>query len=125
MKALVIDDEEDVRNMVVLSLGRVGGMEVAEAGGGEEGVELARTFQPDVILLDVMMPGMDGPATLHRLRENEATRSIPVMFLTAKALTSDVQRLSQLGAAAVIVKPFNPMTLPGEVLDVLDLIEPD
>ncbi len=111
MKVLVIDDDEDVRYVAQVSLGRVGGMTVFVASTGEEGLALARNERPDFILLDVMMPGMDGAATFQALRAEPETAAIPIVFLTAKAAASDVRRLEDLGAKAVILKPFDPMTL--------------
>lgn len=120
MKVLLVDDEEDVREIARLSLGRVGGLDVCEASSGPEAVQRAAQEKPDFILLDMMMPGMDGPATLQALRANPGTASIPIVFLTAKALPLEVERLRQLGAAGVITKPFDPMTLAREARRVLD-----
>jgi CheY-like chemotaxis protein len=120
VRALVIDDEEDVRFVARVSLGRVGGMTVIEASSGDEGVVRARAEQPDFILLDMMMPGMDGAATFRALRADERTARIPIVFLTAKAMTSEVQRLHALGAKGVILKPFNPMTLAADIRTILD-----
>lgn len=119
MKALVIDDEEDVRFVAEVSLGRVGGMTVAVASSGAEGILVARREQPDFILLDMMMPGMDGAATFRALRESPETASIPVVFLTAKAMASEVRRLEELGAKAVILKPFDPMSLAADIRSIL------
>ena len=119
MKVLIVDDEEDVRFVAQMSLERVGGMTVVQASNGEEGIARARTERPDFILLDMMMPGMDGAATFGRLRATMETAAIPVVFLTAKAMASDVQRLKALGAKGVVLKPFDPMTLPSEVTDIL------
>ncbi len=119
MKALIIDDEDDVRQVVRLSLGRVGGMDVADASSGAAGVALAASSNPDFILLDLMMPEMDGVETLGRLRDDARTASIPVIFLTAKALPSEIERLRNLGALDVVVKPFNPMTLADELRTIL------
>jgi CheY-like chemotaxis protein len=121
MKALVIDDEEDIRMVAHLSLGRVGGMTVIEARSGEEGIARARTEHPDFILLDMMMPGMDGAATFEALQAAPETASIPVVFMTAKAMLSEVDRLKRLGARGVILKPFNPMSLAGDVRAILGL----
>ena len=115
MKVLVIDDEPDIRKIAKLSLSRVGGMQVVEAASGPDGVRLAEAERPDAILLDVMMPGMDGPATLAMLKAGEATSKIPVLFLTAKAMSSELERLKALGAVAVLTKPFDPMKLPHEL----------
>ena len=119
MKVLIVDDEVDIRRVARLSLTRLGGMEVLEAGSGTEAVEQARTGAPDAILLDVMMPGMDGPAVLLALRADPLTERIPVVFLTAKAMTSEVERLQGLGAVGVLTKPFDPVTLPRDLRAVL------
>lgn len=111
MKVLIVDDEPDIRRIARLSLSRVGGMEVLEASNGAEGLVRAKEERPDAVLLDVMMPAMDGPTTLARLREDPATAGIPVVFLTAKAIAAEVDRLKSLGAAGVLTKPFDPMTL--------------
>ena len=115
MKVLIIDDEDDIRRIACLSLSRVGKMEVVDASGGPEGVKKAASERPDAILLDVMMPGLDGPATLSALRSNPATAGIPVVFLTAKAMASEIERLLGLGARGVLTKPFDPMSLPQEL----------
>lgn len=112
---LVVDDEPDIRMISELALQSIGGWETVVAGGGQEALEAAAMHQPDVILLDVMMPGMDGPTTLLKLRENEATANIPVIFLTARTQRRDVDRYLGLGAIAVIGKPFDPMTLAEEI----------
>jgi CheY-like chemotaxis protein len=111
----VIDDEPDIRRVASLSLARVGKMEVVDANGGLEGVRKALTEKPDAILLDVMMPGLDGPATLAALRSNPATAQIPVVFLTAKVMASEIQRLMSLGVHGVLTKPFDPMALPAQL----------
>jgi CheY-like chemotaxis protein len=120
MKVLVIDDEPDVRYVARLSLTRVGGMTVVEASSGEEGLERARSERPDCILLDVMMPGMGGAATLHALRNGEETSAIPVVFLTARVTAADIEHLSGLGARGVMVKPFNPLTLADDLTAMLN-----
>ena len=116
MKVLIIDDEADIRRIARLSLTRVGKMDVVEADGGEAGLREAAAQKPDVILLDVMMPAMDGPATLAALKADPATSSIPVLFLTARALGSEVERLRALGALGVLTKPFDPIALPALVV---------
>ncbi|MDQ3282174.1 MAG: response regulator [Acidobacteriota bacterium] len=119
-RVLVIDDEEDVRFVAQLSLGRVGEMSVIEASSGREGIALARIERPDFILLDMMMPEMDGAATFRALRDDAETASIPVVFLTAKAMASEVQRLIELGAKGVVLKPFDPMTLARDLTAILE-----
>ncbi len=119
MKILMIDDEADIRLIARVSLSRVGGMEVIEADNGAEGVQRAAQEKPDAILLDVMMPLMDGAATLSALRANAATAAIPVIFLTAKVLRSEIERLQALGVAGVLTKPFDPLTLPDQLRRIL------
>lgn len=112
---LIIDDEADIRRVARLSLARIGGMDVSDAANGLEGIERAAAEEPDAILLDVMMPGLDGPATLHALRADPRTAAIPVVFLTAKAMPDEVARLLAMGVRGVLNKPFDPMTLPAEL----------
>jgi two-component system OmpR family response regulator len=119
VKVLIIDDEDDIRRIARLSLSRVGGMEVRDASSGPDGVRKAMEEVPDVILLDVMMPGLDGPRTLSALLSRPETAKIPVVFLTAKALPSELERLKSLGAAGVLTKPFDPMTLPARLREIL------
>ena len=115
MKVLIIDDDADIRLIAGLSLGRVGGMDVIDAASGVEGVRKAQEEKPDVILLDMMMPAMDGLETLAALRSQPATAMTPVIFLTAKAVGAEVERMRALGAAGVLIKPFDPRTLSGDV----------
>ena len=119
-KILMIDDEEDIRTVARMSLEAVGGFEVLLAASGEEGVEMAAREGPDAILLDVMMPGLDGPSTFRRLRERDGCSEIPVIFLTAKAQRAEVERLKELGPVGVLTKPFDPMKLPDEVRALLE-----
>lgn len=119
MKVLVIDDEDDIRRVARIALGRVGGMEVVDTGRSEEATDLAARETPDAILLDVMMPGLDGPGTLAALRADARTAAIPVVFLTAKAMPVEIQRLRALGAAGVLTKPFDPMTLAAALRGIL------
>jgi CheY-like chemotaxis protein len=120
MRVLLVDDEADIRRIAALSLSRVGGMEVEQAEGGSEGIRKAREDRPDVILLDMMMPGLDGLATFQALRGDPETSQIPVIFLTAKAMSSEVERLKGLGARGVLIKPFDPMALPRLLRELLD-----
>jgi two-component system OmpR family response regulator len=119
VKVLIIDDEQDIRMIARIALVRLGGMEVAEASNGEEGIAAAAALKPDGILLDVMMPGMDGPAVLGRLKADPVTAAIPVVFLTAKAMGSEIARLKSLGAAGVLTKPFDPASLSGQIRAIL------
>ena len=121
MKVLIVDDEPDIRRIAKLGLSRVGGMEVVEAANGAEALVRAKEDKPDAVLLDVMMPGLDGPSTLARLRGDPTTSGIPVVFLTAKAIAAELERLKLLGAAGVLTKPFDPMTLARELRALLGI----
>ena len=114
-RILVVEDEPDIRAVAKLALEAIGHFTVKLCSSGAEALETAPGFAPDLILLDVMMPGMDGPTTLQRLRANPATAAIPVIFLTAKAQASEVSKYKSLGALDVIPKPFDPMTLAAQV----------
>jgi CheY-like chemotaxis protein len=114
-RVLLVDDEPDIRKIGRLSLERVGGWEVLMADCGQKALELAAARRPDLILLDVMMPGMDGLATLEQLKKQPETASIPVLFMTAKVQPGELQLYTRLGATGVIHKPFDPLTLPDEV----------
>jgi two-component system, OmpR family, response regulator len=114
-RVLLVDDNPDVRMVAKMALEFVGGLQVADAASGAEALRIAASQPPDLILLDVMMPEMDGPATLKALRERPETAGIPVVFLTAKARADEIRGLRELGALYVIPKPFDPMTLADEV----------
>ena len=118
-RILIVDDEDDIREVAQVSLELVGQYEVLTASSGRDGVARARTAQPDAILLDVMMPDLDGPGTLAQLRADPATRDIPVVFLTAKTQQAERARLAELGAAGILVKPFDPLKLPAEIASTL------
>ena len=118
-RVLVIDDEDDIREVARLTLELTEGWTVATANCGSTGAALALSTPPDAILLDVMMPEMDGPSTLRVLREQSATESIPVIFLTAKVQAADRQRFLQLGVRGIISKPFDPLTLGQQIKDAL------
>ena len=118
-KVLLVDDEDDIRTIGQLSLSRVGKWETVLASNGAEALQKAAAERPDVILLDVMMPGMDGPTTLARLREQPATAQTPVIFMTAKIQKHEVARYLELGAVGVIGKPFDPLKLPAEIKKLL------
>lgn len=114
-RILIIDDEDDIRTIARISLEKIGGWEVLTASSGDDGLATAARENPDAILLDVMMPGMDGPQTFRELQANKATRDIPVIMLTAKVQAADRQHLSDLGVRAVLSKPFDPISLPADV----------
>ncbi|MEQ8666849.1 MAG: response regulator [Rhodospirillales bacterium] len=112
---LYVEDEPDIQAIAELSLQVVGGFEVTLCGSGAEALEKAPAIDPDLILLDVMMPGMDGPETLAKMREIDALKNKPVVFLTAKTGADDIDRLKALGALEVVAKPFDPMELPDRI----------
>ena len=114
-RILIVDDEDDIREVAQVSLELMGPYEVLTAASGRDGVNSARIHQPDAILLDVMMPGLDGPATLAELQADPATRDIPVLFLTAKTQTAERARLAKLGVAGILTKPFDPLQLASQV----------
>jgi CheY-like chemotaxis protein len=112
-KILIVDDEDDIREVAALSLETVSGWEVITASSGAQALARAIEYQPDAILLDVMMPGMDGPTTFRELRKNPATARIPVLLLTAKVQSTDQRRFADL------FKPFDPLTLSTQIADAL------
>lgn len=118
-RVLIIDDEDDIRQVAALSLETVAGWDVIVASSGAQGIQRAQEHQPDAILLDVMMPGMDGPTTFRELRKNPATAKIPVLLLTAKVQGPDQRRFADLGVEAVLLKPFDPLTLSTQMEQIL------
>jgi len=112
---LVVDDDDSVREITQLALEVVAGWQVIPASGGAEALALARSRRPDAVLLDVMMPEMDGPTTFRHLQADEVTRDIPVILLTAKVLAGERQLWDELPIHGVIPKPFDPMGLHSEV----------
>ena len=119
-RILIVDDDTDVRSVTDLAARHIGKWDTVLAASGEEALEKARSEKPDLILLDVMMPGTDGPTTLALLQKDPQTAAIPVIFLTAKAQHHEVQRYMALGARGVIVKPFEVKELPGEINRILE-----
>jgi two-component system, OmpR family, alkaline phosphatase synthesis response regulator PhoP len=118
-RILIIDDEYDIRAVAQLTLKTVAGWEVLIAASGAEGLTKAANEQPDVILLDVMMPDMDGIETFRALQANPATQSIPVILMTAKVQASEQRQFAELGVAGIIPKPFKAMKLPGQIAQTL------
>ncbi len=112
---LVVDDEPDIREIARLALEQLAGWVVTEASSGAQALELAASEHPDAVLLDVMMPGMDGPETARRLRENDATKDLAVLLLTAKVLSRDRDDLAAAPVDGVLGKPFDPLTLAGDI----------
>ncbi len=118
MKLLYVEDEADIREIAEYAL-EDEGFDIVFCASGEQAMEQAGDFQPEVILLDVMMPGMDGPTTLKNLRDVPGLQTTPVIFLTAKVQPNEIQDFIALGAIDVIPKPFDPMTLAEQIREVL------
>jgi two-component system OmpR family response regulator len=114
-KLLVVDDDPDIRRIALLSLERIGGFQVTLASGGDEALAHAARELPDLVLLDVSMPGKDGPATLLALRAMPGAERIPVIFFTATSSDVEVARLRALGALGVVPKPFDVADLPKRI----------
>jgi two-component system OmpR family response regulator len=114
-RILFVEDDPDIQTVARMALEAVGGFRVLPCSSGAEALERVVPFSPDLILLDVMMPGMDGLATLDALRRLPETAAIPVVFMTAKVQAQEVARYREVGAVDVIAKPFDPMTLPATV----------
>ena len=119
---LYVDDEPDIRQIVQLALGLAPALTIHTADSGEQALTLARELRPDMVLLDVMMPGLDGPGTLRRMRADPLLAPIPVIFMTAKAMPQEVAHFRRMGAAGVIAKPFDPMQLMHHVFALWDAI---
>ncbi|TVP66175.1 MAG: response regulator [Leptolyngbya sp. LCM1.Bin17] len=118
-RILIIDDEADIREATQMCLEITGKWDVIVASSGYEGLIKAAEEKPDAILLDIMMPGMDGLATMAKLRENSDTARIPIILLTAKAQSSEQRQFSQLDIAALITKPYDPYSLSDQIFKVL------
>jgi len=118
-RLLLVDDDDGVRLVARVSLERVGGWIVTAVSSGADALAEAAASPPDAILLDVMMPGLDGPSTLAELQRNDQLAHIPVIFLTAKARSAQHDSLLRLGAIGVLVKPFDPMQLANQVAALL------
>ncbi len=120
LRVLVIDDEEDIRVLAQMILEMDGDFEVSVADSGAAGIEQARRDQPDAILLDYSMPGLDGPSTFSALRSDDLTSSIPVIFLTGKAHGGSRAAVDAIGAEGVIAKPVDPMSFANELAAILN-----
>lgn len=119
---LYVDDEPDIRQIVQMALGLAPGLTIHTAESGDHALAALGTVNPDLVLLDVMMPGLDGPGTLLRMRAEPRLARIPVIFMTAKAMPQEVARFRELGAAGVIAKPFDPMKLAHQVFSIWQTI---
>jgi len=118
---LIIDDEDDIREVAALSLEATAGWEIITASSGADGIRAAENpkHRPHAILMDVMMPGMDGPTTFRQMQQNPHIANIPVILLTAKVQGVDQRRFADLGVAGVLFKPFDPLTLASDISSTL------
>jgi DNA-binding response OmpR family regulator len=117
---LIIDDEEDVKEIAQMGLEMAGDWQVITASSGKEGLSIAESSQPEVILLDLMMPEWDGKETLKHLKANRNTAGIPIILMTAKTQSAIASDLIDLDLAGVITKPFRPLQLPEQIAQILD-----
>jgi CheY-like chemotaxis protein len=118
-KILIIDDEDDIREVAALSLEATAGWQILTASSGAEGMAIAALEKPDAILMDVMMPEVDGPTTFGRMQQHPVIVGIPVLLLTAKVQGVDQRRFANLGVTAVLFKPFDPLTLAQQIAEAL------
>ncbi len=118
-QVLLVDDDMNIRTLAQMGLEGLTDWKVELAGSGAEALTKATEMKPDLIILDVMMPGMDGPTTLSELRKVESLAGIPVIFMTAKAQTHELELYQKMGAKGIITKPFDPMTLPDDIQGIL------
>jgi len=116
-RILYVEDDQDIQDVVRFALETLGGMTVELASSGHEALDKVKAFRPDLILLDVMMPGMDGPSTLEALRGLPECAKTPVVFITAKAQGRELERLAAMDVAGVLTKPFDPVQLSGRLRD--------
>lgn len=115
-RILFVEDDPDIQTVAKMALEAIGGFTVLACGSGSEALTRLDEFAPDLVLLDVMMPGMDGPATLAALRQSQTGRELPVVFMTARVQAQEVAAYREMGAEDVIAKPFDPMMLSEQVL---------
>ncbi len=119
-RILYVEDEPDIQTVAKLALEGIGGFTVETCNSGTEALERVDDFDPDLILLDVMMPGMDGPSTLQALRARPTTATTPIVFMTAKVQPQEIAQFKALGALDVVAKPFDPMTLAQTIRSIWD-----
>ena len=115
LRVMCVEDDPDIRLILHFSLGKLGGYQLQLCSAGQQALDLAPAFRPQLVLLDVMMPGLSGPETLASLRQLDCMAGVPVVFMTAKAMPQEVEHLLQFGATGVIVTPFDPVALPANI----------
>jgi CheY-like chemotaxis protein len=114
-KILYVEDEPDIQTVTLMALETIGGFTVKACSSGQEAIEVAPAFEPDLVILDVMMPGMDGPTTMEALRKLPVTADVAMIFMTAKVQSHEVERYRAMGAVDVVAKPFDPISLADQV----------
>ena|ERR1700722_2047413 len=122
-KVLLVDDDQNIRFVAQMTLEGLTEWKIVVADSGKAAIEVAPNEKPDLIMLDVMMPEMDGPTTFMKLQEIPSLRNVPVIFMTAKIQTHELENYLKLGAAGVVSKPFDPMTLPDEIAKILNTVK--
>lgn len=122
-RILLVEDEQDIRKIVQVALENLGNFEVATCDSGKEALKLIKSYQPDLLILDVMMPIMDGQTTLQEIRKMDPLQDIPVIFLTAKVQSHEIEHYIELGVIGVISKPFDPLTLASQVNELWNKLE--
>lgn len=124
VRVLIVDDDDDIRTIAALALRTVGKMTVSMARSASDAIELLKVQQPDLVLLDVMMPGMDGTSFFASLKKQPDLAHIPVVFMTARAHGGEIERYLAMGAAGFVAKPFDPMTLAERLRSILRSVSP-
>ena len=119
IKLLHVEDDEDIREIAEMALGLSGEFEIVQCESGEDALAQVENYTPDVVLLDMMMPGMTGRQTLEKMRERPEFASVPAIFMTARAQHAEIEELLEIGAADVISKPFDPMLLSDQIKDAM------
>lgn len=114
-KILYVEDQKDIQMIAKAALETIGEYELMICSSGIEALAQIVEFNPDLLLLDVMMPGMDGPATLKEIKKRDDVKNIPVIFMTAKVLPSEIDQLMSMGAISIVPKPFDPVTLANNI----------
>lgn len=119
IKLLHVEDDPDIREIALMSLDMSGEFDVVQCESGESALRQVEDYQPDIILLDMMMPGMTGRQTLEKMREMDHLKDVPAIFMTARAQQSEQDELREIGASEVISKPFDPMTLADQIKTII------
>lgn len=117
-RILHVEDEPDIRTITKVALEKIGQLSVESCASGQDALDCINTFAPDLVLLDAMMPEMDGPEVLQRLRARDDTKDIPIVFMTAKVQAAEIEAYKSLGAVDVISKPIDPITLHQQLKDI-------